>query len=109
MMKTITKDELRLRLNKHEPVQLVMALGDWAYNQLRIPGSLNFRDWNDAAANLLPDQEIVIYCTNADCPASYRAYYQLLSMGYKNIARFSGGIQEWMEAGLPVEGSLAGA
>jgi rhodanese-related sulfurtransferase len=105
-MNTITRDELRVRLERREPVQLVMALGHWAYDRLHIPGSLNFNDYKDAAARLSPDQEIVIYCTNQACPASYRAYYQLLNMGFTKIARFDGGIEEWMEAGLPVEGSL---
>jgi 3-mercaptopyruvate sulfurtransferase SseA len=33
--------------------------------------------------------------------------YQLLTrMGYKNIRRYAGGIEEWEEAGYPLEGSF---
>jgi rhodanese-related sulfurtransferase len=33
--------------------------------------------------------------------------YQLLTrMGYKNVRRYAGGIQELEEAGYPLEGSL---
>jgi rhodanese-related sulfurtransferase len=27
-------------------------------------------------------------------------------MGYKNVRRYAGGIQEWEEAGYPLEGSF---
>jgi rhodanese-related sulfurtransferase len=106
-MNTISREVLKERLDRSEPIQLVMALGRWAYDQLHIPGSLYFEDINDAAANLSHDQEIVIYCANPACPASYRAYYHLKSKGYTKVTRFSGGIEDWIEAGLPVESSAA--
>lgn len=106
-MKTITRDELKVRLDKREPVQLVMALSRWAYDRLHIPGSLNFQTINEALEGLSPEQEVVVYDSNPDCPASYRMYYHLKSLGFEKIARFAGGIEAWMDAGLPVEGSLA--
>jgi len=107
-MKTISREELRSRLDRHEPVKLVMALGHWAFERLHIPGSLNFENMAEAAGNLSRDQEIVIYDSNPACPASYRAYYQLKGMGFTKVTRFSGGIEDWVEAGYPVEGSLSG-
>lgn len=106
-MNTLTVQELEGRLARPEPVQLVMALQHWAYERLHIPGSLNFENAVEAAQHLSRDREVVVYCTNPNCAASYRLYYYLLSLGFTRIARFAGGIEAWMEAGLTVEGSLA--
>ena len=35
------------------------------------------------------------------------ALYQLLERnGYQNLRRFAGGLQEWQEAGYPLEGTM---
>ncbi len=104
-MNTITREELKSRLDRHEPVQLVMALPGWAYNRLHIPGSVWIGDLVGKAGELSRDQEIIVYDSNPDCPASYRAYYLLKSQGFTNVRNFSGGIEDWVEAGYPVEGS----
>lgn len=106
-MNTVSCEELRNRLEVQEPVQLVMALGRWAYERLHIPGSMIFENAAEAASHLSRDREVVVYCTNPNCAASYRLYYYLRSLGFTRIARFAGGIEAWLEAGLPVEGSLA--
>ena len=106
-MKTITREELKARLDRQEPAQVVMALGRWAYERLRIPGSLNFATIDEALDHLSPDREVIVYCANPDCPASYRLYYHLQCLGFEKITRFAGGIEDWMEAGYPMEGSLA--
>lgn len=106
-MNSISLEQLKSRLDRQEPVQLVMALGQWAYERLHIPGSLIFTDPNEAVSRLSRDQEVIVYCTNPACAASFRLYYRLKHLGFTKLARFSGGIEEWMDAGLPVEGSLA--
>jgi rhodanese-related sulfurtransferase len=106
-MNTITRDELKARLDSREPVQLMMALGRQDYERLHIPGSINFENWEDAAQALSREQELVIYCANPYCPASVRAYLQLEKQGFTRLARFAGGIEEWMAAGFPLAGSLA--
>ncbi len=106
-MNTISREELRLLLDRHEPVQVVMVLGSWAYNRLHIPGSVGIERLADLLLSQERDQGIVVYDSNPACPASYRAYYLLKSLGFTNVQRFAGGIEEWMEAGYPVEGSMA--
>lgn len=59
---------------------------------------------------LLPDKTaaIVTYCSNAACPNSGRVATLLTNLGYTNVRKYSEGIQDWVEAGLPVEaGALA--
>ncbi len=53
-----------------------------------------------------PEDEIVVYCSNEACTASQMAYHVLTSQGYKNVRRFSGGVQGWEAAGYPLEGEL---
>ncbi len=107
LMKTISREELMSRLNRHEQVQLVMALGQWAYEQVHIPGSLNLTSPAEALGRLSPEQEVVVYCMNENCPASYRLYYHLKNLGFQKVTRFAGGIEAWAEAGFPVEGTRA--
>lgn len=65
----------------------------------RIPGA-KLIPVNAAIENItanLPDKEamIVVYCANAKCPASGLLAGRLVRMGYKNVWRYSGGIEEW--------------
>jgi len=53
-----------------------------------------------------PSDDIVIYCSNPSCPASIIRYQILERNGYKKIRRYAGGLQDWEEAGYPLEGSL---
>jgi rhodanese-related sulfurtransferase len=55
---------------------------------------------------LNPSDEIIIYCSNPSCIASIIGYQLLTRMGYKNVRRYAGGIEDWKEAGYPLEGSF---
>jgi rhodanese-related sulfurtransferase len=103
-VRTIDRDELRTKLARGDDFKLVMTLNEWAYRAKHIPGSLHFNRPEDMLAALGPDDEIVVYCSNEDCLASHAAYYSLLDHGYKNVRRYSGGLIDWEEGGLPLEG-----
>lgn len=51
----------------------------------------------------LPDKEerIVVYCSNRRCPMSQHAAQLLIFLGYKNVANYKGGLEEWLRNGLP--------
>ena len=72
----------------------------------RRPGSINVPDPRDVLTTLKPEEEIILYCSDAECPSSKYAYRLLERVGYKNICRYSGGISDWEAAGLPMEGDL---
>jgi rhodanese-related sulfurtransferase len=55
---------------------------------------------------LNPSDEIIIYCSNPSCIASIIGYQLLTRMGYKNVRRYAGGIEDWEEAGYLLEGSF---
>ena len=104
---TIGREELKAKLDKGEPIKLVMALNRWAFDAKHIPGSLHFDDPNDLYAALGEDDEIIVYCSAVDCLSSVALYRALVARGYRNVRRYAGGLLDWEEAGLALEGSAA--
>jgi 3-mercaptopyruvate sulfurtransferase SseA len=60
-------------------------------------------------AAVRPDDEIVVYCSNVDCLSSVALYRDLLRRGYHDVRHYSGGLLDWEDAGLPLEGSFVDA
>ena len=106
-VRTISLAELRDKLARHAPLKLVMTLNEWAYRAKHIPSSLHFNNSDEMLAALKKDDEIVVYCSNVACLGSVAAYYFLVDHGYTNVRRFAGGLIEWEDAGLPLEGDWA--
>ena len=52
---------------------------------------------------LSPELEIMLYCAGVDCEDSELLAREHFMMGYKKLAVFRGGYEEWIEAGLPIE------
>jgi len=67
-----------------------------------------YTEVSDIAQNLLPDKEatIVVYCASTECQNSSKAARTLEDLGYKNVHEYAEGKQHWLEAGLPVVGSI---
>jgi rhodanese-related sulfurtransferase len=102
---TIGREELKTKLDNGEPIKLVMALNRWAFDAKHIPGSLHFDDPDELYAALQKDDEIIVYCSNVDCLSSVALYRALVERGYRNVRRYAGGLLDWEEAGLTLEGS----
>ena len=101
-MKLITCKELKEKLDRSDDFKLVMALGDWHFRAAYIPGSIAVCSPAEIAELLDPDDEIVVYCTNLDCPASKLLYRDLEGAGYGRLRRYADGIDGWLEAGYPL-------
>ena len=106
-MKLISREELKEKLDNAEDIKLVFALSVSRYRVKHIPGSLHFDKLEEALQVLDKDDEIIVYCANPACPASITAYHFLIGHGYKNVRRYAGGLQEWEDAGYPLEGEGA--
>jgi len=103
-MKTISREELKQKLDRKENFRLVNALSEWAYQAKRIPGSIHFATTREALHSLKKDDEVVVYCSDENCIAS-RALGQLLERnGYAHVLHYSSGLQDWEQAGYPLEG-----
>jgi rhodanese-related sulfurtransferase len=105
-MNRISRDELKAKLDRGDQFKLVMVLGQGAYNDLHIPGSICVSTPEEALELLKQDDEIIVYCTGGACVASLQAYRKLTHSGYTNVTHYPGGLAEWEEAGYPLEGRL---
>jgi rhodanese-related sulfurtransferase len=107
-VKTIDREQLRRELERGQ-IKLVMALSEWAFRAKHIPGSLHFNTPAELLAALGKDDDIVVYCSDVNCHASVAAYQNLIEHGYRRVRRYSGGINDWEAAGLPLEGEWVDA
>jgi rhodanese-related sulfurtransferase len=64
-IKTITREELKEKMDRGEDFVLIEALGEDSYQRAHLPGAIRFRD-TSRAPELLPDKGAVIvaYCSN---------------------------------------------
>jgi len=108
-IRTIGRDELKAKLDAGEGVKLIMALNRWAFDAKHIPGSMHFDTPDELYAAVSPDDEVVVYCSHVDCLSSVALYRELVRRGYRNVRRYSGGLLDWEDAGLPLEGQFAAA
>lgn len=107
MLTTITRDELKQKLDRRDKFVLLDARPDSAFRKVHLPGAINIpsEEILGRAPQMLPDRgaEIVVYCGNAPCKRSDLAAERLLDMGYTNVRDYHEGKDDWLEAGLPVE------
>jgi rhodanese-related sulfurtransferase len=107
MLKQIDREELRRKIaGKNAPV-LVEALPEKYFRDWHLPGArhLPHDEVDTLAPRVLPDKAaaIVVYCASRSCQNSHIAAHRLAQLGYENVAVYSGGKQDWSEAGFPVE------
>ena len=108
-IRTIGREELKAKLDRGDNFKLIMALNRWAYDAKHIPGSLHFDTPDELYAAVRPDDEVIVYCSNVDCLSSVALYRDLVARRYRNVRRYSGGLLEWEDAGLPLDGAFVGA
>ena len=105
-MNTISREELKARIDRGDDFKLVMVLGAWEYEAKHIPGSINIFTPQMVGELLDPNDDIVVYCTNESCFASRYAHRKLISLGYRHVRRYAGGLEDWEAAGYPLEGEM---
>jgi hypothetical protein len=64
-LKTITREELKEKMDRGDNFVLLEALGEKSYRRAHLPGAIRFQD-TSRASELLPDKsaEIGAYCSN---------------------------------------------
>jgi rhodanese-related sulfurtransferase len=110
MTNLITRTELE-RLIATGDVTVVDALPASYCDQAHLPGALNLVESDVAAraSSLLPNKDaaIVTYCSNEACGNSQAVANRLERLGYSNVRKYRGGIQDWAEAGNAIEQTTA--
>ncbi len=106
-VRTISREELKAKLERRDVFQLVMAMDEWHFEACRIPGSILVSDKRNAGKILRKDREIVVYCSDDACFASRAVADYLERSGYENVGHYPGGLHDWLDAGYPLEGTMA--
>jgi rhodanese-related sulfurtransferase len=107
MAPIITREQLKAKMDRGDDFALVEALSQKHYASSHLPGAINLPyEFVDEAEKVLPDKkaQIVVYCMNPDCLASGEEARELEEMGYHRVLHYAAGKQDWIRAGLPVEG-----
>jgi rhodanese-related sulfurtransferase len=112
MIRSIDRDELFAKLASENPPLLVEALPEKYYRDWHLPGALHLPldEVESRASSVLPrkDAEVVVYCASESCRNSDAAARRLGLLGYRNVAVYRGGKQDWRDAGLLIERAAAG-
>jgi rhodanese-related sulfurtransferase len=103
----IDRRQLREKLERHDDFKLVMAASDFGFKAKHIQGSLHFKTDEQMFATLGKDEVVVVYCSNVDCHASLAVVEKLQEHGYTRVLHYPGGLVDWEEGGLPIEGEWA--
>lgn len=111
MATPITRTELQSRIDRGDDIVIVEALGPMYYDDAHLPGARNLPHdrVDELAAEVVPDKDatIVVYCSNTACQNSVVAARALERLGYTQVLEYVEGKQDWIEAGLPVERTVA--
>jgi rhodanese-related sulfurtransferase len=108
-MDLIGTEELKERLDRGDDFKLVMTLGEWEFHAKHIPGSLLVSTVEEALQTLDRGDDIVLYDSGPQCPASRIACRVLMARGYGRVRRYAGGLMEWESAGYALEGEQVSA
>jgi rhodanese-related sulfurtransferase len=106
-MRLISREDLQRALEKKE-LTIVEVLPVEYFDRAHIPAAIHIPAdrVSEMAPRLLPskDRFIVTYGLNFTWKASEQVARELIGMGYTNVAEYQEGKQDWIAAGLPLEG-----
>ena len=104
-LECIDKDELLKRINEKSNFILVDTIGRYNGNRYKIKGAktIPYPEVIDRRSELVSSDEIIVYCKSKDCRASKKVALGLKLLKIPNVKIYEGGIDEWLENGLPVE------
>jgi rhodanese-related sulfurtransferase len=105
MSQSISRSDLQAAIDTRS-VTTVDALPPGAYRRRHLPRAVNLAAEDiDRAAEVLPDKAaaIVVYSTDEACTRGPELSRLLDGLGYRNVRIYSDGIEDWVNAGLPVD------
>lgn len=106
-VREVSKNDL-LQLLNDSSVKVINVLSQQAYDNLHIAGSIwiPFDRLEEGGWKELSGFRVITYCSSIDCGASETAAAILIEHGIEAMA-YRGGMKEWVDSGLPVEGKLS--
>jgi rhodanese-related sulfurtransferase len=97
-----------INLHTQKAAIFIDARDQWDHSEGHIPGSLNIPEFSFESEDIDlkkidKDKLLIVYCDGDDCDTSKRLALQILKLGYANVYVYLGGMNEWKDAGLPIE------
>ncbi len=91
---------------KKSGLVVINVLDKEFYDDCHIKGSINIplEDVQKQIGTIDKNAEVVFYCSNYQCTGSEYAALKLRKEGFGNVSVYEGGMAEWYQAGLPIEG-----
>ena len=105
-VKEISRPALSEALLSKSPPLVFEALDKKYYDNGHIPTArmLPPAEIDKVVATLADkDQAIVLYCASDTCQNSHQAAAEFAKRGYRNVAVYPGGKEDWVEGGLRLE------
>lgn len=108
MVRDISRDELKDMMDRGDEFVLVNVLDHESFEDEHICGSINIpvKKIQDATDLINRNETVVVHCSGPGCKASEFAADELDRLGFTDVRRFEGGIEEWKDAGYCIEGSM---
>lgn len=104
----ISRESLRQKIESGDDFVLVDALSPISYARSHLPGAINLppKSVDGRAQRRIPDPstEVIVYCSDANCDSSVLVAKELIELGYQNVRHYADGKNDWVAAGLPLEG-----
>jgi len=107
MIKKITRDELIKMASSGQRMKIIDVLSKESYAKEHIKGAISLpleTIDKDTTKQWDKKETIVVYCASFDCPASTKAAEKLQLLGFKNVLDYKGGLKDYKEGSLPLEG-----
>jgi len=106
-MQTVTRNEVKQAV-EDAATEVVEVLDQEQFEEFHLPGAINIPfgdDFDKRIQERIPEKQrrIIVYCQDADCPASEKAAKRMDELGYDNVLEYEGGKMDWKQAGLPIE------
>jgi rhodanese-related sulfurtransferase len=104
----ISREALWQLIERGDELVVVDALPPISFAASHLPGAISMppETVDQRAPRRIPDldADVVVYCASETCDSSVVVAERLTELGYRNVSHYVGGKQDWIEAGLPVEG-----
>lgn len=111
-MQTLSRGELHRWKVEGKDFAFINVLPPEDYAEKHIPGSQNVPHndpkFVDKVAQVARDRDrpVVVYCASTQCQASPDAARALEEAGFTRVYDYEGGMKDWEDAGLPVDGAV---
>jgi rhodanese-related sulfurtransferase len=95
-----------IQIKEQRDFVVINVLDKSLYDDCHIKGSIHvpFNEIDYYASLLDKSIEVVVYCSNYMCASSNYAAKKLRELGFTKVLVYEGGMAEWYQKGLPVEG-----